>query len=256
MSVLAPLKLAGLACAGVGGTCGAVYVGSSFVADVSKEVGDDDSVIQTVADKFGTRLISKNKKNGIWKKRLQKLKNHGSGELDAGLKTIKENADQPKAEQDLEAWCEESKIKPHGGQEHSLMVKGVESYCTYIIEEQVNGVVPKSKDAIGDWKLVNEAFVKAQKVSLSQDLQKVYDEVKGNETTSLKLKEWCFGKYEEPFKGKDDALYKEVSKVCKSVKTPKPASPKPAASAPSKQTPTSPDSKSKADSVAQPSQTI
>ncbi|AEG73110.1 hypothetical protein MHF_0846 [Mycoplasma haemofelis Ohio2] len=254
MSVLAPLKLAGLACAGVGGTCGAVYVGSSFVADVSKEAGDDDSVIQTVEDRFSTRLIRKQKSNTIWEERFQKLKKNVDGQLHEKLQQIKGNSDSKKAAQELKSWCEESWIKPQDGEESKLIVSGVEAYCTYVIKDQVSGVVPKSKDTINDWKLVNEAFVKAQKVSLSQDLQKVYDEVKGNETTSLKLKEWCFGKYEEPFKGKDDALYKEVSKVCKSVKTPKPASPKPAASAPSKQTPTSPDSK--ANSVAQPSQAI
>ncbi|AEW45478.1 hypothetical protein MHC_03090 [Mycoplasma haemocanis str. Illinois] len=231
MSALAPLKIAGLAFAGVGGTFGAVYVGSSFVSDVSKGEADDDSVIQTVADKFGTRLISKNnKKPGIWKKRLQKLKKHSSGQLDEKLKSIKENSDESKAEKDLETWCEESKIKPHGEQEYLLIVEGVEKYCTYIIEEQVSGVVPKNKTGVDDWKLVNEAFVKSQKNSLSEDLQKVYDEVKGKEGSSLKLKEWCFNKYEEPFKGKEDSLYKEVSKMCKVVKPPKPAASKPGSS--------------------------
>ncbi|CBY92751.1 hypothetical protein HF1_07430 [Mycoplasma haemofelis str. Langford 1] len=236
MSALAPLKLAGLSCLGVGGTCSVVYAGSSWVSGVSSLETDDDNVIQTVADKFSNRLIGKDK-TSIWQTRLQKLKTAESGkELAEGLKAIKDGAD--KKESDLRAWCEEAKIKPQEGEGSKLIVEGVQDYCTYTIKDQANGTMSKTKTNVSDWKEVNTAFSKMKRDSLSEDLQAVWDKVKDKIDTSGDLKDWCFKKYDEPFEGRDSATYKDVVKVCKTVPKPavaKPAAAKPAASKPDSQ---------------------
>ncbi|AEG73085.1 hypothetical protein MHF_0821 [Mycoplasma haemofelis Ohio2] len=228
MSALAPLKLAGLSCLGVGGTCSVVYAGSSWVSGVSSLETDDDNVIQTVADKFSNRLIGKGK-TSIWNARLQKLRSAGnSKQLDAGLKAIKDDTN--KKDTDLQTWCEEAKIKPQEGEGSKLIVEGVQDYCTYTIKDQANGTMSKTKTNVSDWKEVNTAFSKMKRDSLSKDLQAVWDKVKDKTDTSGDLKDWCFKKYDEPFEGRDSATYKDVVKVCKTV--PKPAAAKPAAAKP------------------------
>ncbi|CBY92748.1 hypothetical protein HF1_07400 [Mycoplasma haemofelis str. Langford 1] len=213
MSVLAPLKLAGLTCAGVGGTCSVVYAGGSWLSGFSGVHVDDDSVIQTVADKFSSRLIAKGR-DSVWKNRLSKLKEHKDGKLDQGLEEIKTNKDGKKTEKDLQAWCEEAKIKPHSGEGADLIVKGVEDYCTYIIKDQVNKAISSDKK-IDVWKSVNKRLME-YKGSLSDEMKKLREKVKSEDSTELQT--WCFASYEKPFQDKNDQLYKDVSTFCVAIK--------------------------------------
>ncbi|CBY92772.1 hypothetical protein HF1_07640 [Mycoplasma haemofelis str. Langford 1] len=229
MSAFAPLKLAGLTCAGVGGTCSVVYAGGSFISDISSVEADDDSVIKTIADDFSTRLISSTRSEA-WKTRLSKLKGDKNKTLDKGLEAIRDS--QEKKEADLKTWCEEARIKPKEGKDSELVVKGVEDYCTYTIKDQASKVMSKNRTKPEDWKLVDEAFLKNKKESFSKELQEVWDGVSEKAGTSGKLKDWCFKKYDEPFKGKDDPVFKEVSKVCAAVNPPKPPAAKPAVAKP------------------------
>ncbi|AEG73105.1 hypothetical protein MHF_0841 [Mycoplasma haemofelis Ohio2] len=231
MSAFAPLKLAGLTCAGVGGTCSVVYAGGSFISDISSVEADDDSVIKTIADDFSTRMISSsgNRSAAVWSKRLTQLRKDKGKTLDKDLTLIRD--DNSKKEADLKTWCEEAKIKPSKTEESKLVSEGVEAYCTYVIEDQVSRAMSRSKTEASDWELVNKKFVEGKKESYSKELQAFFDEVKGHESTSEKLKDWCFKKYDEPFKGKDDPVFKEVSKVCATVNPPKPPA-KPAAAKP------------------------
>ncbi|AEW45473.1 hypothetical protein MHC_03065 [Mycoplasma haemocanis str. Illinois] len=234
MSAFAPFKLAVLTCAGVGGTCSVVYAGGSFLSDISQVQADDDSIIKTIADDFSTRLIS-GSRDAVWQERLNKLRKDKNKTLDKGLEAIRDSLEKKK--EDLKAWCDESKIKPKEGEEFKLIVQGVEDYCTYTIKDQTSKVMSKQKTKPEDWKSVDEVFLKNKKESYSKELQAVWDEVKDKVGTSGKLKDWCFNKYEEPFKGKDDALYKEVSKVC--ATPPKPAAAKPASTSQDTQSPSS-----------------
>ncbi|AEW45444.1 hypothetical protein MHC_02910 [Mycoplasma haemocanis str. Illinois] len=212
MAALAPLKFLGISCVGVGGTCSVVYVGSSWLSGFSGLDVEDDSIIQTVSDKFSNRLISNSKdRNGVWKARLDKLRKHSNGELDKDLKAIKETKE--KTEKDLRDWCEAAKIKPHSGEGNSLMVQGVEAYCTYVIKDQVNKAIHK-KD-IDTWKPVNKKLME-HKGSLSNEMKELQKKV--NREESDELQKWCFESYEKPFKDKNDQLYKDVSSFCIPVK--------------------------------------
>ncbi|AEG73082.1 hypothetical protein MHF_0818 [Mycoplasma haemofelis Ohio2] len=214
MSVLAPLKLAGLTCAGVGGTCSVVYAGGSWLSGFSGVHVDDDSVIQTVADKFSSRLIAKGR-DSVWRNRLSKLKGHKDGKLDQGLEEIKTNKDGKKTEKDLQAWCEEAKIKPHSGEGADLIVKGVEDYCTYMIKDQVNKAISSDKKGTDTWKPVNKRLME-YKGSLSDEMKKLKEKVKNEDSTELQA--WCFASYEKPFQDKNDQLYKDVSTFCVAIK--------------------------------------
>ncbi|AEW45441.1 hypothetical protein MHC_02895 [Mycoplasma haemocanis str. Illinois] len=219
MSLLGSSKLAVIALAGVGGTVGVVYVGEKVV-DFSGVQDEDDSIIETISDKYKTRLVKAEAKSNKWDVRLKKLRSWSGSTLDQELQKIK--SDNGKKGEDLKNWCESAAIQPY--EKDSLVTQGVEAFCTLTIKDQANGTMSTSKKDISDWKEVNKVFSELTKDSLSEDLQSVWDKVKSKVDTSLDLKEWCFKKYDEPFVGKDNALYKEVVKVCKA---PKPAPAKP-----------------------------
>ncbi|AEW45439.1 hypothetical protein MHC_02885 [Mycoplasma haemocanis str. Illinois] len=228
MSVVAPLKLAVLACAGVGGTCSVVYAGSSWLSGFSGLDVEDDSIIQTVSDKFSSRLIAKGK-DSVWQTRLDELRKHKGEELDKDLKAIRD--DSKKKKEDLRDWCEAAKIKPNSGEGSDLLVKGVEAYCTYVIKDQVSRAVNKNDEET--WKPINKRLMEYQG-SLSNEMQKLKEKVK--DENSIDLKQWCFESYKKPFKDKNDQLYKDVSTFCVSVKVAKkPAAEKSASEAQSTQ---------------------
>ncbi|AEW45443.1 hypothetical protein MHC_02905 [Mycoplasma haemocanis str. Illinois] len=201
------LKLASIGAMGVGGTAGTVYLGSK-IADFSGVEGDQDDIVDVIADKFKDRLLKDSKNNKEkWESRFKKLKQDGSGNLHSSLKKIKDN-NQAKAD-DLKAWCTDSYIKP---MEDETFTNNVERFCTLLIKDQINNLI---SDATKDkWTDNNEFLKKKEKSFLSKEMQGIQDKLTKDETA---LSTWCLGKYESFYKGKEDPTYKDVHGFCKKI---------------------------------------
>ncbi|AEW45442.1 hypothetical protein MHC_02900 [Mycoplasma haemocanis str. Illinois] len=210
---LAYLKVALVGTAGVAGTAGTIYVGSKAI-DFSSVTEDSDEIIHTVKDKFKSRLISKPKFSDGWNERLTKLKRDNSQDLHEGLKKIKDKNSQATGD-DLKKWCNDSYIEPY--EENSALVKGIDKYCTYLIKDQINGLITGKTEQ--DWKEAKEQFAAMKDEQLSEEMKKI--------KTENKLDTWCLGKYESPFTDAKDPTYLEVSKFCKEIKPKKAPSPAP-----------------------------
>ncbi|CBY92744.1 hypothetical protein HF1_07360 [Mycoplasma haemofelis str. Langford 1] len=203
--------------AGLGGTAGTVYVGSKL-ANFSGVDVEDDSIVETIKDKFVGRLITSKSDNPKWKSRLSKLQKAKKDELDEDLKNVK-------SEQELKAWCDDVAIKPFES-ETNIKVKGVQEYCVLYIRDQVLGS-HKLLEKTGTWDGAN-GRLKGSTGKLSKEMEEVKKKL---ETEANALKEWCTSKYELPFKDKKDLLLADVSKFCTELK---PKAVKPVASAETK----------------------
>ncbi|AEG73081.1 hypothetical protein MHF_0817 [Mycoplasma haemofelis Ohio2] len=234
------LKLASVGAMGVGGTAGTVYLGSKVV-DFSGVEGEQDDLVEVVADRFKDRLVKDTQNSKAkWEARFKKLKGDDSGKLHASLKQIKENQ-QSKAD-DLKTWCTDAYIKPV---EDETFSSNVEQYCTLFIKDQIGSLITdKSEDK---WTENNSVLEKKDKKSLSKEMQKIQEELKTKKTA---LSDWCLGQHDSFYKGKDDSTYKDVHSFCKRIpkKTPKTPDPK-ATSAPA-ESKTSTEAKPKAAQVA------
>ncbi|CBY92771.1 hypothetical protein HF1_07630 [Mycoplasma haemofelis str. Langford 1] len=212
------LKVASIGAAGVAGTAGTVYVGSKVV-DFSSEESDNDEIIHTVRDKLKDRLISRTNFSKEWSSRLEKLKKDQDQDLHEGLRNIRDK--NPKATgEDLKRWCADSSIEPYV--EHSPLVKGMEKYCTYLLKEQISGLITGTGDSA--WKDAKDRLARVEDDKLSEAMREVK---KGN-----KLDSWCTEKYETPFQDKKDSLYLDVSKFCKKITKKQPTNTQPQAAKP------------------------
>ncbi|CBY92747.1 hypothetical protein HF1_07390 [Mycoplasma haemofelis str. Langford 1] len=222
------LKLASIGAVGVGGTAGTVYLGSKVV-DFSGVEGEQDDLVEVVADRFKDRLVKDTTKDkSKWDVRFQKLKQDTSGKLHTSLKQIKED-NQSKAD-DLKVWCTDAYIKPV---EDETFSNNVEQYCTLFIKDQIGSLITeKSEDK---WTENNSVLEKKDKKSLSKEMKKIQEELK---TKKNALSTWCLGQHDSFYKGKDDSTYKDVHGFCRKIpkKTPKTpdskATPAPAESKP------------------------
>nr|WP_014272497.1 hypothetical protein [Mycoplasma haemocanis] len=193
--------------AGVSGTAGTIYIGSK-IANFSGVDVEDDSIIETIKDKFEGRLITSRSDNLKWKSRFSKLQKAKKDSLEENLKNVKN-------EQELKAWCDDVVINPFES-EDNIKVKGVQEYCTLYIRDQILGS-HKLLEASGTWDEVNERL-KNSKDRLSEEMEAIKKKL---ETESEALKKWCTSKYDLPFKDKKDQLLIDVSKFCTVVPKPK-----------------------------------
>ncbi|AEW45434.1 hypothetical protein MHC_02860 [Mycoplasma haemocanis str. Illinois] len=212
MSLLGPSKLVVISCAGVGGTVGVVYVGGKVV-DFSGVQDEDNSIIETISDKYKARLVKADVKNSKWKVRLTKLRDWKESNLDPELQKIKE--DKQKKEEDLKQWCESTVIQPY--EKDSLVTQGVEAFCTLTIKDQVRNTI--SGQGKEEWKLANEKLRDFDTSKLSEEMKKLQEDIKGK-TDSDALEKWCFVSYDQLFMDTKNSKYLDVSSFC--VKVPKP----------------------------------
>ncbi|AEG73101.1 hypothetical protein MHF_0837 [Mycoplasma haemofelis Ohio2] len=211
-------KLASVSAAGVGGTAGVVYVGGKVV-DFSDVPNDDDSIIETVSDKYKNRLVKSNATDQKWKDRLKKLRESKRQDLGVELEKIK--SDTSKKEVDLKQWCDSAAIQPW--EKDSLIVKGIEDFCTLAIKDQVGRGKLISKTDTGEWKEANGKLKDFKTDKLSDDMKKLQEEIKKNESSDV-LEKWCTKNMEEPFMDSKDSRYLDVSTFC--IKVPKKATDK------------------------------
>ncbi|CBY92769.1 hypothetical protein HF1_07610 [Mycoplasma haemofelis str. Langford 1] len=98
--------------AGIGGTAGTVYMGSSLV-NFSGISDEEDSIVETIKDKFsGSLMTSVRSTDKKWNTRLSKLKSEDKSKLDESLKAIT-------TEKELKDWCDEVSISPFVSQDDS-----------------------------------------------------------------------------------------------------------------------------------------
>ncbi|AEW45455.1 hypothetical protein MHC_02965 [Mycoplasma haemocanis str. Illinois] len=211
MSSLVFTKLAFVSSAGVVGTVGVMYVGSK-VADFSSVSDDVDSIIETVSDKYKNRLIKSNSNDQKWKSRLEKLRKSLKQDLDPELEKIK--SDNSKKESDLKQWCDSAAIQPW--EKDSRIVKGIEDFCTLTIKDQVGKGKLISKTGTEEWKLANGKLRDFKEDKLSNEMKKLQDEIKKNESSDV-LEKWCFNNMEDPFIDAKDVKYLDVSTFCVKV---------------------------------------
>ncbi|CBY92743.1 hypothetical protein HF1_07350 [Mycoplasma haemofelis str. Langford 1] len=222
MSLLGASKLAAISLAGVSGTVGVVYVGGKAV-DFSGVQDEDDSIIETVSDKFKTRLVTSDAKSNKWEARLKKLRDSNEQNLDPELKKIKE--DKEKKQGDLKKWCDSAVIQPYD--ENSLVTKGIEAFCTWTIKDQVRNTI--SEKGTEKWTSATEKLKNFDTSKLSGEMKKLQEDIKKG-TDSGSLEKWCFESYEQPFTDTKNSKYLDVSSFC--VKIPVPKVSKPAATKP------------------------
>ncbi|AEW45438.1 hypothetical protein MHC_02880 [Mycoplasma haemocanis str. Illinois] len=201
------LKLASVGAMGVGGTAGTVYLGSK-IADFSGVEGEQDDIVDVIADKFKDRLLKDTQNNKAkWDARFQRLKADNSNNLHASLQKIK--GDTNAKVDDLKTWCTDAYIKPI---EDETFTKNVEQFCTLFIQDQISNLLKgKTEDK---WSENNDVLEKKEKRSLSKEMQEIQDKLK---TDKKALSTWCLGKYESFYKGKDDPTYKDVHEFCRKI---------------------------------------